>query len=384
MPAGVETGSFVHGVLELTDFAAADLDAELRDAVAATMARHPVDVGDSGLLVEGLRSAIDCPLGALVEGTRLRDLRRSDRLDELAFELPLAGGENPCGSVSTADIAQVLRRHFVEGDPVAAYADRLEDPSIARKFRGYLTGSIDLVLRFSGSRLAIVDYKTNRLAPAGDANPSHYRPEALAVEMDRAHYLLQAIIYTVALHRYLRWRRPGYDPAVDFAGVLYLFLRGMSGQLPPNALDKPCGVWSWRPPAALIEDVSDALRSGLTVTIAGQRPVTAGGVQLARRATGLVRSFNEAGVLVASDVNVARCIARLASSDDELVLLGAAFAVRAPRLGHTCVDLDTIRRTADTDSEVPVAIDELPWPDAELWTSRLVGSALVGATGPCG
>ena len=31
--------------------------------------------------------------------------------------------------------------------------------------------------------------------------------------MLRAHYPLQALLYAVALHRYLRWRQPGYDPA---------------------------------------------------------------------------------------------------------------------------------------------------------------------------
>ncbi len=38
--------------------------------------------------------------------------------------------------------------------------------------------------------------------------------------MERAHYALQALLYTVALHRYLRWRLPGYDPERNLAGVL--------------------------------------------------------------------------------------------------------------------------------------------------------------------
>ena len=47
--------------------------------------------------------------------------------------------------------------------------------------------------------------------------------------MQHAHYALQALLYTVALHRYLRWRLPGYDPERNLAGVLYLFVRGMTG-----------------------------------------------------------------------------------------------------------------------------------------------------------
>ena len=44
-----------------------------------------------------------------------------------------------------------------------------------------------------------------------------------------AHYPLQALLYSVALHRYLRWRQPGYDPERHLGGVLYLFVRGMCG-----------------------------------------------------------------------------------------------------------------------------------------------------------
>ena len=106
------------------------------------------------------------------------------------------------------------------------YADRLADPALRRSVRGYVTGSIDLVAR-AGERFAVVDYKTNWLGgPGEELTAAHYRPEALAAEMVRAHYMLQALLYTVALHRYLRWRLPGYDPDRHLAGVFYLFVRG--------------------------------------------------------------------------------------------------------------------------------------------------------------
>jgi exodeoxyribonuclease V beta subunit len=76
--------------------------------------------------------------------------------------------------------------------------------------------------------------------------------------MERAHYGLQALLYTVALHRYLRWRLRGYDPERNLAGVLYLFLRGMLGpDTPPG-----CGVFAWRPSGALVEALSDVLDRG--------------------------------------------------------------------------------------------------------------------------
>ena len=77
--------------------------------------------------------------------------------------------------------------------------------------------------------------------------------------MQRAHYGLQAILYTAALHRYLRWRLPDYNAERNLAGVLYLFLRGMTGAETPTVDGTPCGVFTWRPPAALVEALSDVL-----------------------------------------------------------------------------------------------------------------------------
>jgi exodeoxyribonuclease V beta subunit len=114
-----------------------------------------------------------------------------------------------------------------------------------------------------GPRFAIVDYKTNWLGtPGEDLSLWHYRPGAVAAEMERAHYLLQALLYTVALHRFLRWRVPRYDPHRHLAGVLYLFVRGMVGPDTPVIGGTPCGVFSWRPPAALVTALSDVLDGG--------------------------------------------------------------------------------------------------------------------------
>jgi len=80
--------------------------------------------------------------------------------------------------------------------------------------------------------------------------------------MERAHYVLQALLYTIALHRYLRWRLRGYDPERHLAGVLYLFVRGMVGADTPVVDGMPCGVFAWRPQPGLVAALSDALDRG--------------------------------------------------------------------------------------------------------------------------
>jgi exodeoxyribonuclease V alpha subunit len=94
--------------------------------------------------------------------------------------------------------------------------------------------------------------------------------------------------------------------------------------------------------------------------------------RLAKAAGGLLRPFNEAGVLDAADVHVALRLCDLAGEEDELVALAVAFVVRAVRGGSVCVDLATV-----ADDEI-----ELVWPDAEAWHAAVSASPLVTSATP--
>ena len=91
--------------------------------------------------------------------------------------------------------------------------------------------------------------------------------------------------------------------------------------------------------------------------------------------------FGDAGVLAAADVHVAQRLAALVGETDGAVLLGAALAVRAPRLGHVCTDLASVRVTATTDVEGGADVSTLPWPEPADWVERLGASALVATDG---
>lgn len=263
MPGGTLVGTVVHSALERIDFEAPDLLASVADALRHEAAWRDVDLGDTDAVVAGLRTAIESPLGPDVDDWRLRDVARGDRLDELGFELPLVGGDEPTAALHVKDIADLLSAHLSRGDPLRSYAAALRDGALDGVLRGYLNGSLDLVFRLPDGRYVLADYKTNRLA-APDEPPTawHYRRVALDSAMAEAHYPLQALLYAVALHRYLRWRLPGYDPERNLGGILYLFLRGMSAAEPVPSDGPPCGVWSWRPPAALVTSLSDLFDRG--------------------------------------------------------------------------------------------------------------------------
>jgi exodeoxyribonuclease V beta subunit len=265
LPSGAAFGTLVHEVLERVDFTAPDPVAELTGVAEAEGAERFVGV-PAAELAEALAPSLHTPLGPLAGDLRLRDIGRGDRLDEMEFELPLAGGDTPSGEVRVGEVADLLRRHLPSDDPLVGYADDLDVPLVSRRvLRGFLTGSIDAVLRVQGEagpRYLVVDYKTNRLGAGEVVTAQDYRPDVLAVAMRHAHYPLQALLYSVALHRYLRWRQRGYDPATHLGGVLYLFLRGMCGPATPTVGGVPCGVFSWSPPAALVTDLSDLLHGG--------------------------------------------------------------------------------------------------------------------------
>ena len=113
------------------------------------------------------------------------------------------------GAVALGDLAALMRAHLPADDPVLPFADVLDDPVLGdQALRGYLTGSVDIVLRI-GDRHLVVDYKTNWLGPVDiPLTTAHYDPAALREAMTHSSYPLQAILYGVVLHRFLRWRQP--------------------------------------------------------------------------------------------------------------------------------------------------------------------------------
>jgi len=93
--------------------------------------------------------------------------------------------------------------------------------------------------------------------------------------------------------------------------------------------------------------------------------------RLALGATGLLRTFNEAGVLEAADVHVARRLGGLVAEETPSVLLATALAVRAVRQGSVCLDPRTI-------AELPLEEHvEVVWPEPEAWLADIAASPLV-------
>ena len=259
----------MHHILDGVDLTAGDLGRQLEEAAERevrsrnlrTTAGLPADA--AGLAAD-LRRTAETPLFPGPRAPTLREMAAAGWATEMGFELPVAVRQGSPGPlVATGDLADLVKGHLSPGHPLAGYAEHLRRMAEAR-FRGYLTGVLDVAARHPGTGAYwVLDYKTNRMfASPGEEAAGAYRPGRLAQTMVDEDYVLQALLYQVALHRYLRFRLAAYDPQAHLGGALYLFLRGMTGPDTPEADGGRRGVFAWPAPTGLIAAVDDLLCRG--------------------------------------------------------------------------------------------------------------------------
>jgi exodeoxyribonuclease V beta subunit len=219
---GQRFGNALHHALEHVDFAAwrdhaGPLPPEGQAQVLIDALESQDYAGDDH--ADGVRelcALVAATLNApLPEGGRLCELPPAARIAELEFHYTL-------DDVEPAALLALLHRHGV-------VRDRSELGALPR-LTGLMTGKIDLTYR-NGGRVHVLDYKSN-LLPDHDA-------DTLAEAMRASEYDLQALLYVVALHRWLRLRRADYDYARDFGGVRYLFCRGLDRAAPGRGVIAP-------------------------------------------------------------------------------------------------------------------------------------------------
>lgn len=158
-------------------------------------------------LVDWLDDIIHTPLAA--SAVPLVNIKYNQKVAELGFNLRLNQ------HLSFSDLNTLFHQFDI---PL-----QLQSQEVNTMVWQYLKGEIDLVYQHD-TQFFIVDYKSNYLGSDFDS----YNPAALYDAMTTHSYWLQASIYQVALHRYLKLRLPNYDINTHLGAVEYAFLRGMS------------------------------------------------------------------------------------------------------------------------------------------------------------
>ena len=273
-----------------------------------------VDLGDDrggrGRVVHGHRRRRS---GRWSDGVALRDIARRDRLDELGFEIPLVGGDEPVATLHVRGVADLLEAHLPARRPVARYAARLRDPALDGVLRGYLTGSLDLVSALPGGRFVLADYKTNRLGrPDETLTAWHYRPEALQAEMVAGPLPLAGDPLLGRAAPLPALATAGYEPGGNLGrGALPVRPRHERRGADDRSTTSPAasGRGARRPRWSTA--LSDLFDRGPRRDRRRARP-TRSTPRWRSAPSGLLHVFNRAGVLSPSDVHVALRLGRLA------------------------------------------------------------------------
>ena len=221
--AGARFGNVLHHALEHVDFAIwRDHTHELPPpgqakllTEALTSQGYAPRLHEAG--VRELTPLVAATLNALLpEQLRLCDLSPDARINELEFHFALRGA-------SVQALMALLHAHGV--------ARERHDFGTWTQLAGLMNGKIDLTYRHHG-RVYVMDYKSNQL-PTFDA-------QTLAHTMAASEYDLQALLYTLAVHRWMRLRiGASYDYERDFGGVRYVFCRGLSTTEPGRGICTP-------------------------------------------------------------------------------------------------------------------------------------------------
>ncbi len=208
-PKGMRAGTCLHEILEKVDFAN---PAGASDIVQRRLRVYGID-GFDDVVTEKVLELCALPLTAGPDRFALSDVPNDSRIAELEFSFPI-------NSFTTKKLVALF-----ELEKLPLRIDRLQFQAV----NGFMTGFVDLVFA-CGGRFYFADWKSNWLGPTTQA----YHPDAITNEMQHNFYILQLCLYSVALHRYLRLRQPGYDFEQHFGGAFYIFLRGIDPQRPQN------------------------------------------------------------------------------------------------------------------------------------------------------
>jgi len=202
-PRGSTAGTALHEVYENLDFTVPV--SEQTEVIASILSKWGFEQKHEAAAALLMENSLQTEL---FEGFSLQQLGKDKRLDEMEFYLPLE-------LLQVDELKQILFKHLPQQDQLLRNA---VNTLSFQQVEGYLKGFIDLIFEHDGIYY-IVDYKSNSL--------TDYAPERLIPTMADSHYYLQYLLYSVALHRYLKKRVADYQWDTHSGGAYYLFIRGM-------------------------------------------------------------------------------------------------------------------------------------------------------------
>jgi len=196
---GAKAGNFLHDILEYQPF-----DESVNESlIQGKCSEYGFDEKWIPCLMQWMEDILNCNIGDM----RLNQLTAKQKISEMEFYMS-------SHHLQAEQLNSILHQY--------SYS-RPEQAFSFFTINGFIKGFIDLVFEYD-DKYFIADYKSNFLGNSAQK----YDKQSCKEAMYDHHYHLQYLIYTLALHRFLKQRIKDYDYDSHFGGVYYLFLRGMS------------------------------------------------------------------------------------------------------------------------------------------------------------
>tara|TARA_B100000700_G_C15060788_1_gene865627 strand:+ start:4072 stop:7806 length:3735 start_codon:yes stop_codon:yes gene_type:complete len=251
-PKGAIAGNCLHKILERIDYTVGMDHPDSITIIKEELRSSGIDLDFVESVQKSLSNTLNTPLGGILDDFSISKIKKHNRFNEVKFDIPVA---NSGKKVTSNELSQVFKL-----DPnkrfSSSYCNNVAKLNIESK--GFFTGSIDLVFidnsDLTSAKWWIADWKSNWLGNIDRANnnsicnSSFYLQRDLEKQMILHHYPLQAHLYLLALHRFLKWRLKDYNPKLHLGGYIYIFIRGTT-----NSIDSSKNKFYGDVPGVLIE-----------------------------------------------------------------------------------------------------------------------------------
>ncbi|QJC35870.1 exodeoxyribonuclease V subunit beta [Enterobacteriaceae endosymbiont of Donacia sparganii] len=224
-PIGKYIGTTIHNILEKLDFT----KIITRNFIKKELIKKNISSNWHIMLTNWFNNILKLPIGD--NKIILSKINNKNKKTEFKFYLSIKK------SFSAIKYNNIINKY----DFISNKLPKLNFKTI----QGFLSGIIDLIFLWN-KKYYIIDYKSNWLG----SNFKNYKKKYIENDIYLNRYDIQYQIYSLALHKYLKYRIKNYNYEKNFGGVIYLYIRGIDNKQNEN------GIWEIKPTFQLINKLN--------------------------------------------------------------------------------------------------------------------------------
>ncbi|QJC34683.1 exodeoxyribonuclease V subunit beta [Enterobacteriaceae endosymbiont of Donacia crassipes] len=225
-PIGKNIGIIIHKILEKLDFT----KNISRSFIKKELMETNINVTWHIMITNWFNNILNIPIGK--NKIILHQINNHEKKTEFKFYLSIKK------DFSSIEYNNIINKY----DIISNKLNKLNFQTI----NGFLSGIIDLIFLWK-NKFYIIDYKSSWLGN----NNKDYKTKNLEKDIYLNRYDIQYQFYTLALHKYLKYRIKNYNYNKCFGGVIYFYIRGFD-----HKIKKYNGVWETKPSIKLIDKLN--------------------------------------------------------------------------------------------------------------------------------